>query len=186
MGKNKKEVKKEIKKEIEPGSLGLFFNELAAALDGKNADIFGELTGLFENMSEMSVKIINKDMRYEVKLKVEQSSPPPGNPPEVLRDKPDQSIQKYKDLKKRMKKAFREIGQALEENRMPEKSMFDAFLEDCRRMVTYPGHGDPHYDTFSKACDQFRQAFDRADFSAFQTGFAELGRLKNFCHREYK
>lgn len=93
---------------------------------------------------------------------------------------------RYKSLKKRMKADFKAITESLGADLLPGEATVAAFLEDSRRMTTFPDKGAPCYGDYEKACREFERAFAAGDLPACKAAGAALGQLKKDCHGRYK
>ena len=101
---------------------------------------------------------------------------------------PVKPTSKYKPLKKRMKSSFKEIGESLAAQKLPEPDILDGFLADSERMMAFAGkkYGEADYPAYRQACRQFAEAYEARDWAAFKDGYTRLEQLKKDCHKAYK
>ena len=92
----------------------------------------------------------------------------------------------FKRLKKKMGGNYRALKAALREESLPESGLAEEFLDQCRRMVAYPGKGDPYFEDFGRAAEALAQALAQEDREAAAAAVAELDRLRKNCHRRFK
>jgi XXXCH domain-containing protein len=92
----------------------------------------------------------------------------------------------YKALKKRMGKSFRAVRSALEAGAEPGAGDVRAYLDDGRRMCTFPGKGDPMYPGFLSALDRFEAALAAGDAAGALRLAGEMQRMKKECHARFK
>lgn len=92
----------------------------------------------------------------------------------------------YKYLKKRMKGAFKSIGNSLLAGEIPNDTTVGQFLDDSEVMVTYPGRGDEFYERYTAACREFSAAFESGNREDLRDKFTLLSKLKEECHSLYK
>ena len=94
--------------------------------------------------------------------------------------------QKYRPLKKRLKKTFKKMKGCLERNELPPRSLVDEFMAEAVVMVSYPGFGDEHYLDFTEACLALKKARDAKDLELFTEKLARISWLKKECHQRFK
>jgi XXXCH domain-containing protein len=94
--------------------------------------------------------------------------------------------QKYRPLKKRLKKTFKKIKGYLERNELPPRSLVDEFMAEAAIMVSYPGFGDEHYQDFTAACLALKKARDAKDLELFSERLTKISRIKKECHHRFK
>ncbi len=94
--------------------------------------------------------------------------------------------QKYRPLKKRLKKTFKKMMGYMERNDLPPRSLVDEFMAEAAVMVAYPGFGDEHYQDFTAACVALRKARDAKDLELFSERLTKISRLKKECHQRFK
>ena len=94
--------------------------------------------------------------------------------------------QKYRPLKKMMKKTGRIIAGSVADKQLPSALVMDDFIAQAKVMVAYPGFGDEHYVAFTAACDALYKAYKKKDRTLFGECFASVVSLKKECHRRYK
>lgn len=94
--------------------------------------------------------------------------------------------QKYRPLKKKIKKSFKKIKEWTARNELPPRSLLEDFLAEATVMISYPGFGDEHYHDFSAACLALKKAHDAKDMELFSRRLAEISRIKKQCHGKFK
>lgn len=154
--------------------LAEFFRELADALENGGNDELVCLQG-FRKM-----KIAVKSDFGQLMLKARIKPACAGGEADDAEAKP-----KYSHLKKRMKSSFRLLVKMVHDGQMPPGEAVESFLEDSALMVTYPGYGDEYYDSYTRACDAFRAAFDAGDMPKMHETLDVLIHEKSRCHAKY-
>ena len=94
--------------------------------------------------------------------------------------------QKYRPLKKMMKKTSKIIADSEANKQLPSALVMDDFMAQVKVMVAYPGFGDEHYSDFTATCDALYNAYKKKDRTLFGECFAIVVSLKKECHRRYK
>lgn len=94
--------------------------------------------------------------------------------------------QKYRPLKKLIKKNFKSISASGSDGRLPSALVMEDFMAQAKVMVSYPGFGDERYSIFMAACDGLYEAFIRKDLALFAERLALLSSTKKECHHRYK
>lgn len=97
----------------------------------------------------------------------------------------EETLPKYKSLKKHMKQTFKAIGAALAAGQVPPALEAQSFIADSRLMVSYPGKGDEFYAAYLEKTEAFQAALDAADIEAMKALHQELAQLKRDCHSRY-
>jgi XXXCH domain-containing protein len=194
--------------EMGPEALPGFLRELAAAFEtevNRNAvSTDSELQNQVQGYRKLRLSLKRKASLVSVKLKVKKQDRPAELAVTTETGEIDAAAAeiaaaeaavakalndekpKYKTLKKRMKKNFKEIRARLEELRLPEEAVVHQFCDDSALMVTYPGKGDPHYPRYTKAVSELKTAYERKDFAVFNALVSTLDGLKDDCHKEFK
>jgi XXXCH domain-containing protein len=98
----------------------------------------------------------------------------------------DEGEIKYKKLKKRMKESFKMITESLMSDVMPGEAVVTAFLQDSKRMTSFPEKGAEFYNEYDKACMDFARAFEAKNLTACKSAATILNQLKKDCHSRYK
>ena len=94
--------------------------------------------------------------------------------------------QKYRPLKKMMKKISKNIAGSVADKQLPSAMVMDDFMAQVKVMISYPGFGDERYSAFMAACDVLYEAYNEKDRSFFDECFAVVISLKKECHMRYK
>ena len=94
--------------------------------------------------------------------------------------------QKYRPLKKMMKKTFKKMKDCMDRNELPSRALIEDFMAETTVMVSYPGFGDDHYQDFIEACIALKQACDTRDFELFSERLAKISRIKKACHGMFR
>jgi XXXCH domain-containing protein len=92
---------------------------------------------------------------------------------------------RYKGLKKRMKRDFKDIGASLAAGAAPRSDTLAAFVADSRLMTTYRGKGDEQYPDYLAAVDRFEAAWAAGDLEAAARAYRELALCKKACHARH-
>ena len=94
----------------------------------------------------------------------------------------------YKQLKKKMKVAFKEIEASLAAHKQPDREALEAFLRASDLMMAFSGaaYGEAHYPAFRNACYALRAAYEIQDMAALKTAYATLAQIKKDCHQACK
>ena len=167
-------------------SLSIFLKRLVDEFSGAENESDNDLAGICKDLQKFEFKIKPYENYYKLRLKFEHaqiaSADTVTDPTSAAVEKPE----KYKTLKKRMKKSFKAIGTALDGNRLPESEIIDQFIADSRRMIGFEGYGDVHYDVYRQAYEQFREAYIANDFDAVKQKYETLDSLKRVCHKAFK
>lgn len=187
MGKKKRNRKHEwrLTRAETAGLLREFADQIDPEGTGKGPGDLPDLKGF----RKVKLDLRRKWLKVAVKLKAEgtdpagSGSPGAGGGPDP---RPEGKKAEYKILKKRMKKTFKSISEALEAGRLPESGVVSSFLSDSRLMVGFPGYGDAFYEPYRAACRAFGSACEAEDIEAVRKAYADLDRLKSQCHDDYK
>lgn len=94
--------------------------------------------------------------------------------------------EKYRPLKKAMKKSFAVLNESVEQERLPPAAAVEQFLAEAKMMIAYPGFGDEHYPEFAQGCEALAAAHGEQDLPRFRELFAGLRARKKECHGRYK
>lgn len=96
------------------------------------------------------------------------------------------AAEKYRPLKKLMKKSFAALRESCEQGRWPAPAAVEAFLAEAQAMISYPGFGDEFYPDFGRVCAELRAAHQAQDLPAFAEGLARMRARKKECHARFK
>jgi XXXCH domain-containing protein len=187
-------LERKIKKRLPSEELPAYLRCLADALENKTDHLPEELSDLPTPVAKIEIKGKDRDDAWELKLKIK------GEPlAEPVLEKPADDVAinddagaepkvKYKPLKKKMKSAFKEMGEALEANKLPDPETVNAFLADSDRMLSFTGkkYGEPHYFAYKSACRQLADAYAAKNWEWYKSAYAALNQLMHDCHKEYK
>ncbi len=183
------------KREVAPESISAFLRDLANAFESskRSAKTDGELNELIKNYQKISLFIKPKRDLVYIKLKVKKpesdalaDNTTQNDGPSKNQTLPQTETEIYKSLKREMARDFRSIKTDLAANRLPKDDVVRRFCDDSTRMVTYPGKGDPHYDSYSRVVVQLKAAFDNRDHAHFKSIIETLTQLRKTCHQKYK
>lgn len=187
---------RKIKKHIPFADLPAQLRRLADALEGQTGKLPAEWQQLPCPIAKLKVTGESQGGEWKVKIKIkaEPAASPEALPAEVPHTAPAPlappaaSSVDYKQLKKRMKASFRDIGKTLEGQKLPSQTVMEAFLADSDRMMAFSGekYGASYYPAYRQACQALRAAFGASDLEAFQTVYTALARLKKDCHQAFK
>lgn len=175
------------KVEISLTSEGLpqLFRDLAAALEGGSG---GALDGVdLRDCAKLKIEVRRRAGRAVVKLKAKHEEPGvAADPAGVSAGPPRAAGPKYGPLKKRLKRSWKAVREAVLAGRAPDATSAEAFAADSERMVAFPGKGDAYYAPYMAALESFRIALKSGDAAALRTACDELERVKAQCHARYK
>ncbi|MES9995702.1 GAK system XXXCH domain-containing protein [Desulfovibrio aminophilus] len=163
-------------------SLPQVFRDLAAALEGGPG---GALDGVdLHGCAKLKVEVRRKAGRAVVKLKAKHeesggAASPSGRQPKAVGPK-------YGPLKKRLKRSWKVVREAVLAGRAPDAALAEAFVADSERMVAFPAKGDEYYAPYQAALESFRAALKSGDAVALRAACDELERVKVQCHARYK
>ena len=93
---------------------------------------------------------------------------------------------KYRPLKKRLKKTFKKIKELDKKNELPPRSLLEDFLAEAAVMVSYPGFGDVYYQDFTEACNALKKAYKTKDLALFSKRLSDISAIKKDCHNRFK
>lgn len=166
--------------------LGDYLRKLANALDGEGLPEFSDLQDNLSNYSKIDLKIRRKDESVVLKLKAKLQVPVTAETTSSDGDSPNKSKPKYKSLKKRLKSDFKALAERIVQKEFPDARVVQSFIADSELMITYPGHGDEHYEVFREALAQFAGAFEKRDMVLLDKKYQALKQLMIECHKLYK
>ncbi|MCK4838300.1 MAG: GAK system XXXCH domain-containing protein [Desulfobulbaceae bacterium] len=106
--------------------------------------------------------------------------------PKVDQNRSEVVDQKYRPLKKMLKKTVKNITDSVANKQLPPALLMDDFMAQVKVMVSYPSFGDEYYSTFMAACDALYKACRKKDLSLFVECFAVVVSLKKECHHRYR
>lgn len=194
-----KDAERKIKQGLPFAEVPVYLRKLADALELKTADLPEELTDLPAPVGKLEIKAKARENAWELKIKIKaapdhdgEAGVPVGEnlPPAdaTAATAADQPPIKYKALKKRMKSTFKDIGESLEMQKLPEPGILNSFLADSDLMTAFAGekYGERYYPEYTAACRQLAAAFEAKRWDAFKSAYAELDRMKKDCHKEFK
>lgn len=85
-----------------------------------------------------------------------------------------------------MKGPWKTILTTTRAGQMPDVASCQAFVEDSRLMISYPGKGDEFYAAYAQELEVFVAALDAGDAAALAQSAEALQRIKEDCHARYK
>ncbi len=167
---------------------------VADALEKKGDNLPTELADLPDPIDKLELKGKAREENWELKIKfkAERPSEVPQEPEDAS---PTTEIAasgkpriKYKSNKKRMKTSFKDIGESLTAQKLPEPEVLNAFLAESDLMTAFPGEkfGEAHYPDYRQACRQLSEAYETRNWAAFKDCYERLNQLKKDCHKAYK
>lgn len=172
-----------------------FLRRLADAIEKRSDPLTAERFELLDALSKLAVKGRRQADGWEMKVKLKADAPS-KLPPDKKKDPgaarvPLSSTEAeihYKDLKKRMKAAFKAIGEAAENQEWPDPNILNAFLADAESMIAFKGtqYGERHYPAFREICRKLAAAYGIQDWPSFQRWYGSLNQLKKDCHKALK
>lgn len=177
-----KELK--LEKMLSSQDAAVFLRALAAEIENGAMEQPREDAFDLKDFKKIKIEIKRVGSQVELKGKVKFNDPETG-----CRDEDKQADKgkpKYKSVKKRMEKTFKHISAAAEKGVMPDRADIEAFVADSDLMVSYPGHGDEHYEAYSTTCVQLNVAFENNDLAALRERCGQLEAMRKHCHDQYK
>jgi XXXCH domain-containing protein len=193
-GKTMKASERKIKQEMPFENLPSYLRQLAHALEKQTDGLPAELADLPEPIVKLEVRGKARDNGWEIKIKIKAE--PPENPEaecsgahgEENAAPAAQPEVNYKSLKKRLKSSFRDIGESLAAQKLPEPAIMNAFLSDSGLMMSFPGekYGESCYSAYREACRRLAEAFEAKRWEAFKAACADIDQLKKDCHAAFK
>ena len=191
-----KNSERKIKKNISFGKLPTQLRHLADALEGHTGELPSEWNDLPDPIAKLEVKgrAHGDNWALKIKIKAESASDPQPLPAEnataahVTTQPAGKNNLDYKQLKKKMKVAFKEIEASLAANKQPAQEALEAFLRASDLMMGFSGaaYGEAHYPAYRNACQALRAAYEISDMAALKTAYDTLAQLKKDCHRNCK
>lgn len=179
--------KAKLEKNLDRDELAAFLRQLAEEAQQGSLSFPGGPVGL---SGMKALKITIKDAGPGLKAKVRIKFPKPETPDAPREDRAP-ALQaspgrpRYKSLKKRMKRDFKDIGAALAAGSAPKPETVAAFVADSRLMTTYRGKGDEAYPAYLEAVSAFAAAAAAGDVEAMAPAYRELAAEKKRCHARY-
>jgi XXXCH domain-containing protein len=191
-----KDSERKIRKNIPSRELPTQLRHLADALDGRTGELPSEWSDLPFPIAKLEVKgrAHGDNWALKIKIKAESASSPEPLPAEnakAVHTTPPPAAKNdldYKQLKKKMKVAFKEIETSLAANKQPAQEALEAFLRASDLMMAFSGaaYGDAHYPAFRNACQTLRAAYEIPDMAALKAAYATLAQMKKDCHQACK
>jgi XXXCH domain-containing protein len=185
-----KPSEKKLKLTLKTEDLGMYFRQMANALEGQPVEEFVGLIEALQDYSKVELKIKRKQNEVDVKLKAKSSlisnEVTQDSEFESGSDTTDEEKPKYKKLKKRMKSSFKAIAESLSHDTFPEALTVKSFIADSELMISYSGYGDEYYPVYREELLQFAKAFENRDLEAIKQAYSRLNQLKSDCHDRYK
>lgn len=184
---SEKETKLEVK--IEDQEMPTFLRELADFLEGKNISSFFFPENL-TSIEKLKIKIErNKTGSFSAKWKT--NAPKTTKEDGIflpLTEEDDSSQLSYKQLKKRMKKTYKEIKNQIETDVVPSSVIVAQFIEDSETMMTFDDdeYGPKFYDAYRDGMTLFNKAFDQKSLPQMRTAIDDLDNIVSACHDKYK
>lgn len=93
---------------------------------------------------------------------------------------------KFRPLKKGLRLTFRQMREAVESGRLPDKTVLTQFVDEVTLMTSYPGFGDEFYEPFLRACQELLELFKADNQAGFAKQLALIHTLKKECHGRFK
>ena len=140
-----------------------------------------ELAGV-EEFEKIKIAVKNEFGQISLKAKIK---PPKPCGEETEGADTSVAMPKYKHLKKRMKSTFKLLVKIIHDDQVPPREAVEVFLEDSKLMVSYPGYGDEYYESYTKACEAFKVAFESDDIAKMHETIDVLVHEKSRCHAKY-
>ena len=189
-----KASERKIKQEMPFETMPSYLRQLANALEKQTDGLPAELTDLPEPIVKLEVRGKARDNGWEIKIKIKAESPKGPEPEDTSTHEARRTAPvaepdvNYKSLKKKMKASFRDIGESLAAQKLPEPDIIDAFLSDSELMMAFTGekYGESHYPAYRDACHRLAEAFEAKRWEAFKAAYADIDQVKKDCHAAFK
>ncbi len=191
-------VKPKLETTLPRDELADFLRRLAAQAQSGVLDFPGGAVPLAGMKTlKISVKDAGEALTIKVRLKYPKPEPTPsraapGGAADSRADRdtppaaPGAGLRpRYKSLKKRMKRDFKDIGASLAAGFPPNPASATNFTADSRLMTTYRGKGDEQYPAYLAAVDAFAAAFAAGDLEAMAQSYRDLALCKKKCHADH-
>ncbi|MEF3698538.1 GAK system XXXCH domain-containing protein [Desulfolutivibrio sp.] len=181
-------IKPKLEKTLPRDELADFLRQLAAQAQSGALDFPGGSVPL-AGMKALKISVKDSGEALTVKVRLKYPKPEPTAAPGPGRGTAaagsGASLRpRYKALKKRMKRDFKDIGAALAAGSAPRPDILAAFVADSRLMTTYRGKGDDHYPAYLEAVAALEAAQAAGDLEAMARGYRELALCKKKCHAD--
>ena len=178
-----------IDKFLKEDDLPEFFRQLADALEnGEGGELF-----CAEDFRKLKITAKREYGQVSLRAKIKSTSECKSEDLEYLDGEelvPAQEAApgkpKYRALKKRMGSSFKVLFKMIHQGKMPPREAVEEFMADSKLMVSYPGYGDPYYDQYMAACDDFAAAYEAGDLARLNETVDALVHQKGHCHAKYK
>ncbi|MEE4356211.1 MAG: GAK system XXXCH domain-containing protein [Desulfococcaceae bacterium] len=169
--------------ELDRQDLAGFFREIADKLEGREDN--GQISFSFDDFRKLKVGIKKDADGFSMKIKMKSYSSSESE--KQLGEQAEKTKKnRYKEIKKRMKKSFKGMNESLIMDILPSESLATSFLQDSKLMISYNEYGAEHYPEYDKICSDFRKAFENKDTEGCKSAYLELNRLKKECHKRHK
>ncbi len=185
--------KSKIEFAVAKGEAAAVLRSLAAGLEAGEAELGGsriDLSGF--GKLKIALKAAGETLFFSLRLKAEKTPPvcTCETPPCVCGAAEAQAAAAagtgYKPVKKRLKKSWNGVKEALALGGLPEAGLLDSFAADFSAMLTYPDKGAPEYPANAAALAELLAAVAAGDHDRASAAAAEIERLKKSCHKLYK
>lgn len=189
-----KASERKIKRKMPSENMPSYLRQLADSLEKRTRSLPAEFTDLPGPITKLKIKGKARNNNWAIKIHIEAESPldrekeRAGAHEEKKAATAKKPYAPFKLLKNRMKSSFKEIGESLEAQKLPEPDVIRAFLSDSELMTAFPGekYGEPYYPAYREACRRMAEAFEAKNREALNSAYAELDQLKKDCHKQLK
>ncbi|QGY41931.1 GAK system XXXCH domain-containing protein [Pseudodesulfovibrio cashew] len=168
-----------ISRYVDQAELATFLRDLADAVESGGKDEFA----CVDEFSKLKISIKNEFGQLALKAKFKSALP--CDEPGAKTGSGEPAKPKYKQIKKRMRSSFKMLVKLIHEGEAPPEEAVRSFLEDSALMVTYPGYGDEYYESYSQACEAFKDAFESGDVDRMHETIDVIVHEKSRCHAKY-
>ncbi len=179
--------KAKLEKDLGRDELAAFLRQLADEAQHGSLSFPGGQVGL-SGMKALKITIKDAGPGLTAKVRIKFPKPETQAPSREEHAPAHQAFParpRYKGLKKRMKRDFKDIGAALAAGFAPRPETVAAFVADSRLMTTYRGKGDEAYPAYLEAVSAFAAAAAAGDVEAMVPAYRELAAGKKSCHARY-
>lgn len=189
MGGSKSKIEFAVTRAEAPG----VFRALAQGLESGTAELGGSALDLADFAKlKIGLRAEGDTLFFSLKSKGEKTAPvcvceaPPCVCGAAQALEEQRQGEGYKSLKKRLRKSWNGVKEALALGGLPDDALLRAFAGDFRAMLGFPDKGEPEYPANAAALDELLAANAAGDHDRASAAAAEIERLKKACHKLYK
>jgi XXXCH domain-containing protein len=178
------ESKIAIEKTVDMNQAAAFLRLLAAELEGTTSSELNEAGIRLHDFNKMKVRLIKREGgKLALTIKVKNQN---GKGPEGTAEFTDVVAQDYRPFKQEIKATFAQLRECASQATLPPSELLSQFMAQSKRLIAFPGFGDPYYHDYWRACQDMEQAVKEGSAPAFQEKMATIATLKKACHHRFK